>query len=198
MIRPLALLLAAFFAFCCNGEGGGDEPPYPSMAVKHGHKELILGRIDREPYKSLLEKVRNRASREYREEASPDVWDHSAHGENGETAAANAFLAWLEDDQAAADKARDFFSRLTTHFETNEQWDVNIRMPHVLLGYTDAWDLLMATGHFPGAAEAADKITEITGKFYEMHRLPGHPFPRSPRLGRVAQLGGLGARLPLG
>lgn len=173
MIRPLALLLAAFFVFCCNGEGGGDQPPYPSMAVLHQHKELILSRVDREPYQSFLTKVRDRATRDYREEDSPDVWDFRAHGQNGETAAANAFLAWLEDDQTAADKARDFFSRLTTHFETNEQWDVNIRMPHVLLGYTDAWDLLMATDYFPEAeaAEAADKITEITGKFYDLYVL---------------------------
>ncbi|MFC1654435.1 hypothetical protein ACFL2F_01410, partial [Myxococcota bacterium] len=173
MIRPLALLMAAFCAFCCNGEQGEQSPPYPSMALLHQHKELIQSRIDREPYKSLLEKVRDRAAREYREEASPDAWDFRAHGENGETAAANAFLAWLEDDQAAAEKARDFFSRLTTHFETNDQWDINIRMPHVLLGYTDAWDLLMATQYFPEAESiaAADKITEITGKFYEMYVL---------------------------
>lgn len=173
MIRPLALFVAVFWAVNCNGEGGGDEPPYPSMAVSHPHRELILSRIDREPYKSLLEKVRDRAAREYREEADPDFWDFGAHGENGETAAACAFLAWLEDDQAAARKARDFFSRLSTHFETNDQWDVNIRMPHVLLGYTDAWDLLMATGYFPEAesAEAAEKITEITAKFYRMYVL---------------------------
>ena len=173
MIRPLALLLAAACISGCNGEGGGDDPPYPSMAVRHEHKELILPRIDREPYQGLLQKVRDRAAREYREENNPDVWDYSAHGTNGETAAACAFLAWLEDDRDAADKARDFFSRLTTHFETNEKWDVNIRMPHVLLGYTDAWDLLMATDYFPEneAAGAADKICEITGKFYEMYVL---------------------------
>jgi hypothetical protein len=173
MIRPLALLWAAFGVFCCNGEGGGEPPPYPSMAVRHEHKQLILSRIDRDPYNSLLEKVRERASREYREEQSPDVWDFRAHGENGETAAACAFLSWLEDDRAAAEKARDFFFRLTTHFETNDQWDVNIRMPHVLLGYTDAWDLLMATDYFPEAeaAEAAYKLTESTGKFYEMYVL---------------------------
>lgn len=93
MIRPLALLLTALYVFGCNGEGGGE--PYPSMAVRHQHKELILSRIDREPYKSLLDKVRERAGREYREEESPDAWDFRAHGENGETAAAAAFLAWL-------------------------------------------------------------------------------------------------------
>lgn len=169
-----ALVVATGFVPACGGEGGdGDPAPvqvvYPRLLARPEHRDLILGRIDREPYKAIFEQVRAQAERPYEEDEDPDHWDHRANGHNAETAQANALLAWLFEDAAAADKARSFFQRLETDWWTNGVADVNIRMPHSLMGYTNAWDLLMATPYFPASeAEAAKaKITDINQQFYE-------------------------------
>lgn len=171
----------------CPEKKGEDNPPdrvYPSLAVVPEHKELILSRVDREPYLTFMTQLEDAAARDWREREDPAVWDHGAEGQNGATAQANAVLAWLYDDEDAALKARDFFDRLQTDFETNSTWDVNIRMPHPLMGFTDAWDLLMATPWFPEeeAAAAADKICEITGKFFD--RFLEDDFMRTIALGQ--------------
>lgn len=147
-----------------------DPPPRPWLMVRPEHKALILSRIDREPYAMILAQIEERAAQEYQQD-SPDEWDSSPNGQNGMTAQANALLAWLLDDEGYALKARDFFDRLRTDFDTNTVIDVNIRMGRPLMGYTNAWDILQATDFFPEAeaAAAGDKICEINRQFYRRY-----------------------------
>jgi hypothetical protein len=157
----------------CDGEERKKEAKqvYPRMMALPDHKELILSRIEREPYKALFEEIEACAGSDYELDEDPDHWDPHANGRNGTTAMCNAFLAWIRDDEAAAEKARSFFDRLETDWLTNDIYDVHIRMPRPLIGYTNAWDLLMATDSFPAeeAEEARQKITDICSQFYDTY-----------------------------
>ncbi len=131
------------------------------------HKPLILSRLDREPYATIWAQIQERASLPYADD-NPQQWDAGPNGENAMTAQANALLAWLLEDESYAFKARDFFARLRTDFETNTVLDVNIRMGRTLMGYTNAWDLLLAAGYLPEEEKeaAASKLCEITDKLF--------------------------------
>lgn len=174
--RRGALATLALAAAACGAgdlEAGGQHGTgvHPRLLARPEHRELLLERVDREPYASILATLRRRAARAYAEEPDPASWDHQTNGDNASTAQANAFLAWAFEDQAAAAKAREFLRRLETDWETNTVLDINIRMPKTLIGYTNAWDLLSATPWFPPdeAAEAERKITEITRQFFDRY-----------------------------
>ncbi len=178
-VRAAAVLALALSLGCAGCSGDSDEtvpaPPteqrtYPSMLVAADRKDEILSRLLREPYQTIYATIQERAAKSY-EEPDPDIWDHSTIGHNNTTAQANAFIGWLQDDEAAANKARDFLLRMPTDFETNQTWDVNIRMPHVLMTYAYGWDLLKATPWFSDAdaADAAERVTTVTDKFFDKY-----------------------------
>lgn len=144
---------------------------YPALAVRAGDRERILGRLEHDPWATWIALLRAVADRPYRERRDPAVYDAGAHGENGETARAAAFLAWLEGDPGRAEKARAFLDAFPTDFETHTQWDVNIRMPQVLMGHADAVDLLRGTPWLEAgeAAVHAAKIGEVAGELYDQY-----------------------------
>lgn len=189
---PRSLLLGSSILFlcfleCCH-EGGNEasspdsgaslphglpqeEPARPGLFVTAEDKPRILARIGGEPWSSILAVIQERAERPYREQADPKIWDHAAHGQNGETAQNSAMLAWLFDDEQAASKAREFLARLPTDYETHDTIDIHIRMPHTLIGYANAVDLLSGTPFFTREEYEAgrDKLAEITNKLYEQY-----------------------------
>jgi len=143
-------------------------PIYPSMAVLPEHRDLILARLDAEITGDIYDRIVEDATAEY-EAHDTSEWDHKAHGHNATTAQANALLAWLHDDPEAGAKATDFLLQLPDDFETNTTWDVNIRMPEPLMGYTNTLDLLLATDYITSdQADAAEAtLTTVTSKFYD-------------------------------
>ncbi|WP_437761328.1 heparinase II/III family protein [Sorangium sp. So ce281] len=168
-----ALACAALAAAGCGTDAPGPSEPrdtgvHPRLLARPEHRDLLRSRVDREPYASILATLKRRADRPYEEEPDPASWDHKTNGNNASTAQANALLAWAFEDRAAADKAREFLRRLRTSWDTNTVLDMNIRMAKVLMGYTNAWDLLSATPWFPAeeSVEAESKITDITGQFF--------------------------------
>ncbi|WP_437327794.1 heparinase II/III domain-containing protein [Sorangium sp. So ce381] len=168
-----ALACAALTAAACGTDAPGPSEPrdtgvHPRLLARPEHRDLLRSRVDREPYASILATLKRRADRPYEEEPDPASWDYRTNGNNASTAQANALLAWAFEDRAAADKAREFLRRLETNWDTNTVLDMNIRMAKVLMGYTNAWDLLSATPWFPAeeSAQAEGKITDITGQFF--------------------------------
>lgn len=163
----IALLLA------CAGpapQPPADEAGHPRWVVTAEQREPILARLDRQPWASALQILEEDAARSL-VEPDPEHWDHDTHASNGQTAMAAAMIAWLFDDAEAAAHAREAMALLTDDFETNLQWDVNIRMPGTLMGFTFAHDLLSGTALFPEAEASAlqGKLTTITKKFFDAY-----------------------------
>lgn len=159
------------FLACKAGPVDSAEPlVYPRLLARPELRAVALERIQREPYATMLAAISARAASEYAE-PDPEEWDHAAHGTNGEIAQANAFLAWLYDDAAYADRAIDAIALLRDDFETNATLDANIRMPAPLIGYSNTFDLLTGAGLLPDAESEAlrDKLLTINEQFYERY-----------------------------
>jgi hypothetical protein len=137
--------------------------------VRSEEKQAIVGRLAQHPHRLVLEALQTRAARPYEPERDPAHWDHQAHGHNAETAQANATLAWLLDDPDAAAKALEFLLRLPSDYGTHDTVDIHIRMPHTLIGYTNALDLLAGTAHLTAAEfnQARETLLEINRQLYQ-------------------------------
>ncbi len=144
---------------------------HPSLFVTPDRRALLRQRLDQAPLDEVLVRLQQVAARPYREEDPPAIWDYEAHSANGETAQANATLAWLLEDEAAATKAASFLERLPTDFGNAGALDVHIRMPHVLMGYTNALDLLLGTPWLGASAagRARGRILELAAGLYEAY-----------------------------
>ncbi len=138
---------------------------HPHLMYRPEHKEIIRARVGREPYATMLTELRTKAAAEPREPL--EVWDVGVWSENAHIAQANAVLAWVFDDKAAAEKAKTLLLTLDTDWDSNEHLDINIGMPRVLISYVNAWDLLSATPWFTPeeSAEAERRILEVTDQF---------------------------------
>jgi Heparinase II/III-like protein len=143
----------------------------PSLIVLPEDKPRILERIEREPFQSLLAKIQQSAAREH-VDLPADTFD-SAEQSNGSTALAAAFLAWLFDDDAMAEKSRDFMRQLSDNYESKRDIDLDIRMADVAMGYSFALDLLRGAKMIPKqeADELERKLTTLIGAFYENYVL---------------------------
>jgi hypothetical protein len=165
----LSLLLAVLLAGCpVEPEPEPEAPAHPTLIVRPGHKQVVLDRIGTEPWATVYGQLVGRADSATREPSTEGVWDPSANGTNCSTAQDAAFLAWLHDDADRAARSKELLLSLPVDFRTNNTWDINIRMPGVLINCTNAWDLLLGAG-FLTEAESADaeaRITSITQDFY--------------------------------
>jgi hypothetical protein len=164
-LRVLCLAAALFAVGCSDDDVAAPHEPW--LWVRADRHDEIAARLSREPYASILGVIEAEADNPFRE---PEAgrWDHQSIGHNNHVAQANAVLAWLFADEERARKAVDLLSRMPTDFENNDTWDVNIRMPHVLMTYAYAWDLLRA-GPFMTAAEADDakaRVLAVTEAFF--------------------------------
>lgn len=139
---------------------------HPHLAATPDLRGPTLERLDREPYAAIYAQVLEHAAGEIR--AEDLAWTASEQNHNARVAAANGFLAWLHDDAAYAARGAEVLAAIRTDFDQRDDWDINIAMPHNLIAWTDAWDLLSATGEVPQAEldAAADAIVSLAHQFF--------------------------------
>ena len=158
-----------------DGEDGQDnqnktdeEMEHPFLYLTADRKSVILENIQSEPMASIYAAVQERASTELVDIDTKD-WDAKDHGDNAEIAAMNSFLAWLNNDEEAAERALEAMDRLESNWDDHTAWwGINIRMPGPLIHYTAAWDFLMGTDFLPKeeATLLESKLTDVTQQFY--------------------------------
>ena len=158
-----------------DGEDGQDnqnktdeEMEHPFLYLTADRKSVILENIQSEPMASIYAAVQERASTELVDIDTKD-WDAKDHGDNAEIAAMNSFLAWLNNDEEAAERALEAMDRLESNWDDHTAWwGINIRMPGPLIHYTAAWDFLMGTDFLPeeDATLLENKLTDVTQQFY--------------------------------
>ncbi len=164
----------------CKGDSESTEPEpsvfvvpdHPYMLVTADRKAQILSNIESETLGQIYERIETQALKEI-QTPEPGTWDAGVHGDNGEIALFNAFIAWLYDDADAANRSIAAMEMLETNWGDHTQWGINIRMPESLMHYTAAWDFLNATDFFSAeqAQSIEDKLTAITGQFYDYYVL---------------------------
>jgi len=165
----LVILLLQICAEGCRKKTNFVVNPHPHMLMLPEHKEIVLQRCEREPYKTMLERISATASLDY-DPGDPEVYDSNPEGNNASIAQANALIAYLFDDELAGQKAVEFLNKIRTDFDTNQVYDIHIRMPKVVMGYINAWDLLLATPYIneEDANTAKSLIIELMDKFFSI------------------------------
>ncbi len=129
-----------------------DWPRRPALATHADRKAAILARTAIPPWDDIVARIRAAAGGSCAADTNP-TWNVGVHQSNGAIAQANAVLAWLFDDSAAATKARDCFQLIRTDWETSQ--GENHTMAGFQIPFALAWDLLAGTAFFP-AEEAAE------------------------------------------
>jgi hypothetical protein len=171
-------MLACGLALACAAPLGGcssSGPPatvspadakHPRLMVDASQKDAIRARLGREPFATLYQRVRDKAAQTPRE-PEPGTWDVGVFGDRADVAQANAFIAWLQDDAAAAARAKTYLLSLSTDIDLSSNLDDDIGIPRVLIGNANAWDLLAATPWLSAdeSKDARGRITTVARKF---------------------------------
>ncbi len=161
-------------ALACTGPDTADTGPTGPEPRRHllyrpEHKPLILGRLDSHPYDRVHDRIQAIAAEELQAD-EPGSWDRRVNIHNADVVQANAVLAWLHDDDAAAAKALEGLATIESEFwRTHGVSDINIRMPHFNLGMTDGIGLLLDAGYLSEdeAAPFIAELADINAQFYE-------------------------------
>lgn len=135
---------------------------YPRLFFGPGDVDELRDRVDREPYTTLMNRVRSRAAGGW-SPTVPDTYDVNRENSNGDVAKCAAFTAIIDENAAMADKAADILEVLATDFGTwsYELIDDDIHIAEAMHGYVTAFDFLAGSGYIDG--ERLDTIAARLG-----------------------------------
>jgi hypothetical protein len=131
--------------------------------------EPIRERLGREPYATLMQRVRARALRSYEAEIPPE-YDFARETRNGNIAKAAAFVAWVDADADMAEKTAGILEVLATEFGL---WDMeliddDIHISEAILVLCQAFDTLAGTNLLDPERVAAieERLGAMVANFY--------------------------------
>jgi len=151
------LLCGFVFVILLCGAAAADDPPTgpwrsdlverPRLIFGADDLPLILDRLTREPYLTLMARVRSRANNGF-DPTPPDPYDASREYSLSNIAKAAAFVAWVDDDETMADKAAQVLEAMAPDFGGNPLIfiDGDIHIAEAVTGYCYAYDILAGTG----------------------------------------------------
>lgn len=150
LLALLATLLLAT-AVWANPEPTGPWHPeitaYPRMLFDAADRDTILARLDREPYLTLMARIRSRSNGGFTAEP-PDPYNPGREYTLANIARAAAFVAWIDDDAVKADYAAQALEAMGTDFGNNPLIliDGDIHIAEAVQTYAIAYDILAGTG----------------------------------------------------
>ncbi len=139
---------------------------HPRLMFTKEHKAIIVARQNKPPFDAMWQRLRDQAAATPAA-PTPGTWDSGLWSQYAFAAQANAILAWALDDAAAGAKAKQLLLALQDNLEDNDDLDLDIHIPGVLLPYANAWDLLQATPWITAdeAKQAQKQLASVTRKF---------------------------------
>lgn len=118
----------------------------PRLLFDADDLSLLQDRLTREPYITLMNRVRGRANGSYNP-TIPDPYNASREYGNANIAKAAAFVAWIDNDADKADKAASILEVLGVDFGSLYLLiDQDIHIAEALMCYCQAYDTLAGTG----------------------------------------------------
>ena len=157
----LILLVSAPFAWA-NPEPTGpwhSEIDYhPRLLFTDSDLAAIQARLDREPYITVMGRVRGRANGGFTP-TPPDPYNASREYSLANIAKSAAFVAWVDQDTAMAERAAQALEAIATDFGSNPLVfvDSDIHIAEAMTGYCYAYDILAGTGMVDPTRVAAIK-----------------------------------------
>jgi Heparinase II/III-like protein len=122
----------------------------------------IQARLDREPYLTLMARIRSRANGSF-SPTPPDPYSPGREYGLANIAKAAAFVAWIDDDEAMAEKAAQTLEAMAPDFggEMLMLIDSSIHVAEAVDGFCYAYDILAGTGFIDSTR--LDAIAELLG-----------------------------------
>ncbi|NLH50651.1 MAG: hypothetical protein GX444_18905 [Myxococcales bacterium] len=164
-VLALLILLGAAVPAHAAGEPSGpwhaEITDRPRLLGDASLRDTILDRLSREPYLALMARVRGRANNGF-SPTPPDPYDPGREYGLSNIAKAAAFVAWIDDDAALADRAAQALEAMAPDFGASPYQmfiDSDIHIAEAVVGYCYAYDILAGTGLI-----AADRLAAIADR----------------------------------